>query len=186
MANLTTYIHARVSALCPIDGVSLPSATDPTTWTISPNAAATPAQITAAQSWITGQGELAIGQAAKLQAAEAQQAALIAAGFTFQGHPYQIDQDSLFNINSMGGLALGSITDAATSPWPAGFVWIAADNTKVPMDAPTCYAFSRAVGGYVSGLILHLRGIKDAITGAANQTALDAIDVTAGWPAPSA
>jgi hypothetical protein len=183
VTDLITYVRSQLAPLCPIDGLSLPSATDPTSWRVTPNAAATPAQLAAVQTWIGGQGALAIGQAAKIQAAEAQQAALIAAGFTFQGHLYQIDQDSLFNINAMGGLALGSITNAPTSPWPAGFVWIAADNSKIPMDAPTCYAFSRAVGGYVSALVLRLRALKDAITVATTQAALDAIDVTASWPA---
>jgi hypothetical protein len=48
------------------------------------------------------------------------------------------------------------------------------------------YAFGRAAGAYVSACVLRLRAIKDAIAAAADQAALDAIDVTAGYPQASA
>jgi hypothetical protein len=126
---------------------------------------------------------LADARAAKVRAATARYAALIAAGFTDAGTLYQIDPDSQSRIAALGVMAMGSITDPANSPWPAGFYWIAADNSHVPMDAPTMYAFARAVGGYVSACLLRLRAIKDAIATAADPAALDAIDVTAGYPA---
>jgi len=108
--------------------------------------------------------------------------AVLAAGFSFSGVVYQVDAGSQGNIAAMGIMALGSITDPAGSPWPAGFYWIAADNSHIAMDAPTMYAFGRAVAGYVSACVLRLRAIKDAIAAAADQAALDAIDVTAGYP----
>jgi hypothetical protein len=124
-------------------------------------------------------------QAAKVQAANANYNALMSVGFTLNGTPFQIDAVSQSQIAAMGALALGSIADPANSPWSAGFYWVAADNSHVPMDAATTYAFARAVALYVSSCILHLRAIKDAIAGAADQAALDAIDVTAGYPPPS-
>jgi phage terminase large subunit-like protein len=66
------------------------------------------------------------------------------------------------------------------------FAWIAADNSHVAMDAAQMYAFGRAAGAYVSTCVLRLRAIKDAIAAAADQAALDAIDVTAGYPQASA
>lgn len=122
---------------------------------------------------------------AKAVAAAGNFAALIAAGFSFSAVPYQIDTDSQARIAAMGIMALGSITDPANSPWPDGFYWVAADNSHVPMDAAAMYAFGRAVGAHVSACVLRLRAIKDAIAGAADQAALDAIDVTAGYPAAS-
>ena len=80
----------------------------------------------------------------------------------------------------------GTITDPAGSPWPGGFYWIAADNSHVAMDAPTLYAFGRAVAAYVSACVLTLRAIKDAIAAATDQATLDAIDVAAGYPTASA
>jgi hypothetical protein len=125
-------------------------------------------------------------QAAKTAAAVAQYRARIAAGFTSSGTLYQIGPASQTQIAAMGALALGSITDPANSPWPAGFTWIAADNSQVAMDAPTLYAFARAVAAYVSGCILNLRSLKNAIAATTTQDQLTAIDVTAGYPAASA
>ncbi len=131
---------------------------------------------------------LAQNQAIKIRAAIAYLNGLFVSpnGFTYAGKLYQIDSASQSNITAMGALALGSIADPANSPWPAGFYWIAADNSHVPMDAPATYAFSRAVASYVSAAILNCRAVKDAIAAAATQAVLDAIDVTAGYPASSA
>jgi hypothetical protein len=124
-------------------------------------------------------------KAAKCDAASAYLAARIAGGFTFGGTRFQIDAASQSQITAMGALAVGSIADPAGSPWAAGFYWVAADNSHVSMDAAVTYAFARAVALYVGGCILHLRTIKDTITGAADEAALDAIDVAAGYPAAS-
>jgi hypothetical protein len=129
---------------------------------------------------------LSENQRAKSAAASAWQAGLIAAGFTWSGSLFQIDADSRTNIAAMGIMALGSITDPANSPWPSGFYWVAADNSHVAMDAPTMYAFGRAVAAYVSACVLRLRAIKDAIAAAPDQATLAAIDVTAGYPPASA
>ena len=129
---------------------------------------------------------LAESQFAKRTAAAAQYGTLIAAGFTYQGVLFQIDSNSQAQMAAMGVMALGSITDPAGSPWPDGFYWVAADNSHVAMDAATMYAFGRAVAAYVSACVLRLRAIKDAIAGAADQAALDVIDVTAGYPPASA
>jgi hypothetical protein len=125
-------------------------------------------------------------QASKVDSAQSVFDGLIAAGFTYSGVLYQIDSESQTQIAAMSLMALGSITDPANSPWPTGFYWVAADNSPVPMDAPTTYAFGRAVAGYVSACILRLRAIKDAIAAAANQPTLAAIDVTTGYPTPTA
>jgi hypothetical protein len=126
---------------------------------------------------------LAENRFAKTSAAVIHYNALLAAGLTYDGTRFQIDNAAQANIAAMGVLALGSIADPAGSPWPAGFYWIAADNGHVPMDAAAMYAFGRAAGSQVSACVLRLRAIKDAIAAAADQAALDAIDVTAGYPA---
>lgn len=107
----------------------------------------------------------------------------IEAGRVYGGATFQIDQGSTANIAAMAiraGLALANAP--GTEPWPAGFYWIAADNSHVPMDAAAMYAFAQDVGGYMSLLIMTNRAFKDAIENAADVAALDAIDVTAGWP----
>jgi hypothetical protein len=107
-------------------------------------------------------------------------------GFTISGTLFQIDSASQVQMAAMGVMALGSITDPANSPWPEGFYWVAADNSHVPMDAAAMYAFGRAVAAYVSACVLRLRAIKDAIAAAPDRATLNAIDVTAGYPAASA
>jgi hypothetical protein len=109
-------------------------------------------------------------QAAKVATAEAFYGGLITAGFTYNGVRFQIDPQSQTQLAAMSLMALGNITDPVNSPWPAGFYWVAADNSHVPMDAPGLYAFGRAVAGYVSGCILHLRAIKDEIASAPDQS----------------
>ena len=113
-------------------------------------------------------------------------AARMAAGFTCSGALFQIDGDSQQNITAMGALALSSVIDPTANPWPGDFYWIAADNSHVAMDAAATLAFARSVATYVSSCILRLRAIKDAIAAAADEAALEAIDVTAGYPAASA
>ena len=151
------------------------------------------AALPAAGKWVVSGGVLAAytptlsdTQAAKAGDAIACYAGLISAGFAYSGVLYQIDSDSRANIAAMGIMALGSITDPAGSPWPGGFYWIAADNSHVAMDAPTLYAFGRAVAAYVSACVRTLRAIKDAIAAATDQATLDAIDVAAGYPTASA
>ena len=129
---------------------------------------------------------LADNRAAKAASARQIFDGLIAAGFSYQSALYQIDAESQARIAAANVIALGSIADPANSPWPADFYWIAADNSHVPMSAQTICAFGRAVAGYIGGCILQLRTIKDAIAAAANQPALDAIDIAAGYPTATA
>ncbi|HVJ54881.1 MAG TPA: DUF4376 domain-containing protein [Aliidongia sp.] len=122
-------------------------------------------------------------QSAAMIAAQAHYDAIIAAGFFYQGKSFQIDPASQANMAAAGAMALGSITNPASNPWPAAFDWIAVDNSRVPMTAPQTYAFTYAAGGYVSACILYHRSLKDQILAATSAAAAQAIDVTAGWPA---
>jgi hypothetical protein len=121
-------------------------------------------------------------QGVAIAAGVAQFNAVIAAGFAYQGKVYQLDPASQSNMTAMGAMALGSIGNPVASPWPSGFVWIAADNTGTAMTAQQCYAFTFAAGLYGSACVLFLRTLKDRILATASLAAVQAIDVTAGWP----
>jgi hypothetical protein len=136
----------------------------------------------AVQAIITGYNPVPSAQQAAIKAAQAHYDGIIAAGFFYQGKSFQIDPASQANMTAMAAMAQASIADAAAAPWPAGFVWIAADNSQVAMTAAQCLAFAFAAGSYVSACVLCLRGLKDRILAAASLAALGAIDVTAGWP----
>lgn len=70
--------------------------------------------------------------------------------FTFQGSPYDFDPVSKIRVTGAGSLAgFAKIAGAEVGDfyWNEGtqpFVWIAGDNSIVPMDAPTCFAFAQA------------------------------------------
>ena len=128
--------------------------------------------------------DLAAAKVAKKAAVDAQLAALYTAGWTYGGVMYQIDPDSQANITAMGALASASVAGVpGAAAWPAGFYWIAADNSHEAMTAAQMFAFAQAVAGHVSALILFGRGLKDQIDAATTAAAVDAIDVTTGWPA---
>ena len=110
--------------------------------------------------------------------------------FTFGANQFDYDSDSQKRITGAGALAHIAITVGGKQPddlrWHDGtadFVWIAADNTLVPMDAQTVLAFGQAAGAWESAHIFAARALKDAIAVAADHEALDLIDITTGWPA---
>lgn len=86
----------------------------------------------------------------------------ISQGFTYQGVAYQTESTSdRENILGALGSALAAIAvegaQAGNFRWADpkfDFFWIAADNTRVLMDAPTCLAFARAAVSRKSLLII--------------------------------
>jgi len=107
--------------------------------------------------------------------------ALYDAGYNFAGRNFQIDPVSLQNVNGAATLAL--VSQATGQPWPATFVWIASDNTTMPVpDAPTMIGFAASVANHVTTLILTNRALKDAIAVLPDVASCDAFDVTQGWP----
>jgi hypothetical protein len=141
---------------------------------------------TATAAFVPYVATLSESQQAAIIAAANNFSTLIAAGFTFSGTLYQVDQASQASITAMGALAAASIANPATTPWPAGFYWVASNNAQIAMSAATMLAFAQAVALYVSGSILQLRAIKDSILAATTIAAVQAIDVTAGYPTPRA
>lgn len=124
-----------------------------------------------------------------------------AAGFNYTGpdkilRTFQIDPTSQFNIDVQANASLGAImaqvalvtqSGSLTGEiWDANSYFIAIDNSHMPTPTPQdMRTFALAVRGYVSGLILWNRALKDQIIAAADMKTLSTIDVTAGWPANS-
>ena len=96
--------------------------------------------------------------------------------FRFNGVDFQVDPASQAKITAQGALALASLSNPATVPWPPGFCWIAADNSRVAMDAAAMLSFAAAVAGHVGGLIFAARARKDAILALASVAAVAAAD----------
>lgn len=73
-------------------------------------------------------------------------------GFYFGGVLFQSDRDSRENVAGAGTMALGAMM-AGKQPgdlkWARpdrDFTWTAADNSQVPMDAPTTFTFAASLG----------------------------------------
>lgn len=86
--------------------------------------------------------------------------------FTFNGVQFQRDIDAVRRINGAGTLALAAIVGGAQPGdlrWHGGdsdFVWIAADNSLVPMDAQTVMAFGAAAAHRETELVFTAKAIK--------------------------
>ncbi|MBB3949900.1 DUF4376 domain-containing protein [Aureimonas jatrophae] len=93
----------------------------------------------------------------------------IDAGFLFGGTLFQARPADRENILGAASLAHMAVTLSGKKPgdlrWHDGdedFRWIAADNSLVPMDAPTVIAFGQAAANHKSVHTFAARALKDA------------------------
>lgn len=110
----------------------------------------------------------------------------IAEGFSFQGLPYDFDplsRQRIVEAAMAARFALASGAKAGDTSWldpAAEFAWIAADNSRVPMDAPTCAAFGAAAIRHEQAHVLAARALKDR-----TPIPHDYRDNDAYWPTPA-
>ena len=90
--------------------------------------------------------------------------------FPFAGRPFDFvnGRGSDINITGAGTLALAAIIGGhgGTLRWVdpgADFMWIAADNTSVPMDAETCLAFAQAAASWKARHVVRARALKETV-----------------------
>ena len=94
--------------------------------------------------------------------------ARIVGGFMFGGKLFQSRPDDQQNISGAGALALVAIVNGAQRGdlrWHGGasdFVWIATDNSLMPMDAQTVIAFGQAAASWKMAHVFAGRALKDA------------------------
>lgn len=91
----------------------------------------------------------------------------IAIGFVFNGKLFQTRPDDRENIAGASTAALAAIINGASEGdlrWHGGdsdFTWIAEDNSEVPMDAQTMFAFGQAAMAHKQTLIFKARALKN-------------------------
>ena len=89
------------------------------------------------------------------------------ATFGFSGKLYDLQGQSLANVSGAGTLSLAAIINGAQPGdlrWAdpdQDFTWIANDNTIVPMDAQTTWAFAQTAAAWRKHCIYKARALKD-------------------------
>ncbi|MCA0305494.1 MAG: DUF4376 domain-containing protein [Proteobacteria bacterium] len=127
------------------------------------------------------QPALADAKAAKEAAVERELDARNAAGVTYQGKTYQLDNDSQQRIAAIVQKADRFVQGLPNATWPPNFAFIAADNAAVPFTAAEFGAFGDAVSNIVIARRVHARSLKNQVLAAADHATLELIDIKAGW-----
>lgn len=90
----------------------------------------------------------------------------LVADFTFQGVRFQRDERSLQRIT--GAATLAGFARPFVQPgnlrWAnpdRDFTWIASDNSLVPMDAHTCFAFGQAAANTETSIIFTAKALRE-------------------------
>lgn len=105
----------------------------------------------------------------------------MASGFSYEDVTFQLDEAAQGRITALAVKASMVIAGTPGVEWPEGFAFIAADNSQKAFTAAEFVAFADAAASTVISRRLHARALKDAVLAAADDAAVAAIDITAGW-----
>lgn len=86
---------------------------------------------------------------AKIAAIGAELATRMAAGFSYQGVSFQLDEAAQGRITALAVKASMVMAGTADVEWPPGFAFIAADNSQMEFTAPGFVAFADAAASTV-------------------------------------
>ncbi len=126
----------------------------------------------------------------KIATVEADKEARIVAGFTF-GAPAVLYQSRPEDRENLAGASTAAIAAMMVGSQPGDlrwadptkdFEWIAADNSKYPMDAQTMFALGQRAMAHKQAHIFAAFAMKRAIEDATTVEEVEAIDIAAGWP----
>lgn len=95
-----------------------------------------------------------------------------------------LDDGSRADLTAMATTAIGAASGAL--PWPESYQqgWITIENIRIPLATPAeGLGLAAGVGDRYAQIRQRGRDLKDAIEAAADDAALDAIDIESGWPA---
>jgi hypothetical protein len=124
-------------------------------------------------------------RAAKVRDIEARAEARLSIGAPVSdGLHIALDDGSRADLTAMAATATAAASGAVT--WPASYSrgWITVENTRIPLPVPAAgLALAAVVGDWYARVVQHRRDLKDQVLAAADEAALAAIDITAGWPA---
>lgn len=130
---------------------------------------------------------LADAKAARASDVEARRDMILTGGFTHDfGTPngvrvLQTRESDETNWLTLQGSCLAAV--AAGQGATAGAVIRTADNVNIPLSYSDCLQVMLAMSAWGAAVYATSWKLKDMIAAAADQVALTAIDITAGWPA---
>ncbi|PIO96303.1 DUF4376 domain-containing protein [Pleomorphomonas carboxyditropha] len=126
-------------------------------------------------------------RAAKIAVITAAADALLSAGAPVDsGLHVALDDGSRADLTAMAATATAASAGAVV--WLDSYArgWIAIENVRIPLATPAAgLALAAAVGDYYAAIVQRRRDLKDMALSAEDAAALDAVDITAGWPAAS-
>jgi len=129
--------------------------------------------------------ELTDLRAGKLGTIVAVADALLAAGAPVDGGLHvALDDGSRADLAAMAATATAAASGAVS--WPDSYSrgWITIENLRIPLATPAAgRTLAASVGDWYAAVMQHRRDLKDAALAAEDAAALDAIDISAGWPA---
>lgn len=107
----------------------------------------------------------------------------LAAGFTYSGVLIDCSQTQTDDITSVATIASNILSGKLNETWTA-IEWPAMNGgAGLPIaSAQDMVTFGAAIGHYVSGLKFYALGLISQIRGATTVAAVQAINVTTGWP----
>lgn len=91
----------------------------------------------------------------------------LVADFTFRSKKFQRDERSLSRITgaaTLAGFALAAGAQPGNLRWAnpeRDFVWIASDNSLMPMDAETCFEFGQAAASVETTIIFTAKALRE-------------------------
>lgn len=158
------HLSDAISAVCPIEGVSVGTWDNKATWRIDFAPSALPEERAAAEAVVA---DFDPNQTFPEYVTDERNRRLKTVTYNGVVFDFCDGKGSDVNIAGAGTMALSAILAGAQSGdlrWFApdrDFVWIAADNTLVPMDAQTTLAFAKHAGTWKESLIRAARVLKD-------------------------
>lgn len=90
------------------------------------------------------------------------------------------DSDDTARLNITGAVVMAQVAIAAGSPFSMS--WKLANNSIVTLNATQMISVGIAAGTHVAACHARAQALGISVQGAADHTALDAIDLNAGWP----
>lgn len=138
-------------------------------------------QVWSINTWVDS---LASAKTARLAALVAQQQSHLAAGYTAGGHTYAIDPTSMTAAANLSDFATQCATSVSGATWDSNQKYPDINGAAVTVStAATWLTVSRGAFAKALAITNNYNSIAASINAAGSVSAVNAIDVTAGWPA---